>query len=91
MHFIASGSHLTVQCLHRAAQAELGLFSKVHATFDRNKQGTQLMKASEIGTKKLDFFSGAAETNLQMSTNVDWMLDYSDSVLGCKMYFSKIS
>lgn len=24
MHFIASGSHLTVQCLHRADQAELG-------------------------------------------------------------------
>lgn len=38
MHFIASGSHLAVQRVHRAAQAEeLGMFCKVAAALDGGK------------------------------------------------------
>lgn len=37
MHFIASGSDLAVHRIHRAAQAELGMFCKVASVLDGNK------------------------------------------------------
>lgn len=37
MHFIASGSHLAVYRVLRAAQAELGMFCKVAVVLDGNK------------------------------------------------------
>ena len=53
MHFIASGSHLTVQNVHRVAQAELGMFCKVNEEITSSDH-----KILDLGIElKLDSFS----------------------------------